>query len=911
MDELEVIKKLSHRHLVKYIGSYTDKDYIAYLMFPVADWDLRKYLTRPKATDEASRMNIQDFYGCLAGAINYIHKQRVRHADITSRNILIKGDRVYLSDFGAARDFSTTGKSTTQHNVPFNIDYVAPEVVRQEERNTKSDMWSLGVVFLEITTVLLGRKLKSFWKHMDDHATNKRHPRSIQANLPAANLWLGKIMSRYAGDSEVNEPIAWVKILLEENQSYRPSSKQLMSHIHSTPSFQRFCCLKCQEDFDKGDYEYDDELEQTPLRPRKERSGTDQLQADAAALLGEKMLPPRPMDEGKMAKIRSWMGSVEDGQGTTFSSSLSQNMPDFAANLAASPPDYDSEYSFISQSSSSRHFDDDEISIDTDGSQHSSRNRSRVEDSDCPYKIRNDTNSSDEDDMQQGSSSPDCIYNIISESSSESDFSNSQSDKSEKLAQYLRDNPSSDLATLAEAPESPLTAPEEAMDSGDSNAEFDVKNEVGPECAETTELAVVLHISSGIASPALVAIDMQVPVSTATEPEETNQEVLSAIPSASEDGLKIATDKSNTVDLEQPSECSQVPDPRSCKVLSQSPTNNSASGIRPDTADTSAPVLALTEDAVSIFDCPGFPSSDLPGQPVESPEPQAPLPCIVWQIEGNQGSEMEVKDHSLHKSAQTPQLMDLEQSVDIKEPSALSDSVEVPEPAAEPSHLLEDTVGHLINNASGHQEDSEAMHELHLEGGVQCQEPTEVSITATVKTRSKNQEPTDVSTEPAIEAHSVDDAKTVKWIEETDEGETSANAPQPTNPEVESPEPVQIEVSNERAASMNTSQLIMVEIITERVDCDATGADKAKAEPALDLQENRPVAKEDGGAQDTLKAPEVPEVKIRKKKRPALKKTQESTRRPSVILADGIGIVAGPQGPQVCHSASMNRHISC
>lgn len=443
VDELEVIKKLSHRHLVKYIGSYTDKDYIAYLMEPIADCDLYNYLGR-KAFDDSRQMNMQDFYGCLAGAINYIHQQRIRHADITSRNILVKSNRVYLSDFGAARDYSITGKSTTQHNVPFNIDYVAPEVVRQEARNRKSDMWSLGVVFLEITTVLRGHRLKSFWRHMEDQAhKTKRHSKSVQANLPAANMWLDKIRSRHNGRLEANEPIAWIKTLLEEDQKNRPSSKQLMSHIHSTPSFQHFCCLTCQDDFDRGDFEYENDSEHIPPKPRKERFGTDEVRASAEAMLINTRTVQTPMTDAKLTTIREWIGLPYEGSENSFIISPTQSTAMFSRDKTGSPPRHGSEYPLDTSSTSSGPSDKDYQSIDTDSSDDSScrsRNDDRGEDSGRGYVIKTDPDSSDDSDMQQEPSSTIRGYHIISESESDSEHSYSGQNQSETFAEYFMSN---------------------------------------------------------------------------------------------------------------------------------------------------------------------------------------------------------------------------------------------------------------------------------------------------------------------------------------------------------------------------------------------------------------------------------------------------------------------------------------
>ncbi|KAF2815723.1 kinase-like protein, partial [Mytilinidion resinicola] len=140
-------------------GSYTDKDYIAYLMEPVAHGNLREFLDdeRPEGIHEPKRMSLRNYFGCLSGAIHYLHHTcKLRHRDLTCQNILVKGDSVYISDFGTAYDHSK-GRSTTQdRNIPRTEFYMAPEVAKRQKRNSASDMWSLGVVFLEMATVLLG-----------------------------------------------------------------------------------------------------------------------------------------------------------------------------------------------------------------------------------------------------------------------------------------------------------------------------------------------------------------------------------------------------------------------------------------------------------------------------------------------------------------------------------------------------------------------------------------------------------------------------------------------------------------------------------------------------------------------------------------------------------------------------------
>ncbi|KAF2492701.1 kinase-like protein, partial [Lophium mytilinum] len=153
--ELNVLQRVRHKHLVSCVGSYTDLDSFSLILHPVADQVLKDVLMcqdreHPLPTEEISCLGAA--FGCLADAISYLHDHQVRHKDIKPGNVLISGGgRIYLCDFGISRDWSTDGRSTTEGNVfRYTQKYCAPEVIGQGSRNESSDIWSLGTVFLEL-----------------------------------------------------------------------------------------------------------------------------------------------------------------------------------------------------------------------------------------------------------------------------------------------------------------------------------------------------------------------------------------------------------------------------------------------------------------------------------------------------------------------------------------------------------------------------------------------------------------------------------------------------------------------------------------------------------------------------------------------------------------------------------------
>jgi serine/threonine protein kinase len=105
--EIEVLKRLKHRHVVEIVGSYTDAKYISLIMTPVADGDLASYLS---SATPSTYPELRTFFGCLATALEFLHEHNVRHKDIKPRNILVSNGKVLFADFGLSFDYDVFGQ---------------------------------------------------------------------------------------------------------------------------------------------------------------------------------------------------------------------------------------------------------------------------------------------------------------------------------------------------------------------------------------------------------------------------------------------------------------------------------------------------------------------------------------------------------------------------------------------------------------------------------------------------------------------------------------------------------------------------------------------------------------------------------------------------------------------------------
>ncbi|PSN59010.1 kinase-like protein, partial [Corynespora cassiicola Philippines] len=133
----------------------------------------RKRLLRSAAT-VSNHPELRTFFGCLAAALEFLHGQRVRHKDIKPKNILVHRGNILFTDFGLSLDFTDADSSTTISMVNgMTPKYCAPEVAQYEPRNTMSDIWSLGVVFMEMAVVLKGKTIEFMTDFFREHGSQQ------------------------------------------------------------------------------------------------------------------------------------------------------------------------------------------------------------------------------------------------------------------------------------------------------------------------------------------------------------------------------------------------------------------------------------------------------------------------------------------------------------------------------------------------------------------------------------------------------------------------------------------------------------------------------------------------------------------------------------------------------------------
>lgn len=198
-------------------------------------------------TDEESLL--RGFFGCLAGTLDYLHKQKVIHQDIKPQNILIKGHRALLTDFGISRSWEGLTRGTTTADMGRTWVYAAPEVARGGPKNQSADLWSLGCVFLEMCTALKGLSVEQMREYFNDRTENT----SFHDNIDNIAGWMQRLRGAAPrGDDVV---LDWVADMLQADPDSRLTPFEVFSRTVSEFEKSRVlfcgtCCLHGQNSVD-------------------------------------------------------------------------------------------------------------------------------------------------------------------------------------------------------------------------------------------------------------------------------------------------------------------------------------------------------------------------------------------------------------------------------------------------------------------------------------------------------------------------------------------------------------------------------------------------------------------------------------------------------------------------------------
>ena len=189
--ELLLASKISHKNILRIhdLNEFEGTNYIT--MAFIEGQDLNQLL---KEKGPLSLERTLQIIRQLCEALDAAHAEGVVHRDFKPHNVMVgKDDHAYVSDFGLATSLESAQMGMTRTGAVVGTPrYMSPEQVEGKPVDSRSDIYSLGIVFYEMATGQVPFSGESAWQLMYQRVQHT--PRNVKELNPALPDYVAQVI---------------------------------------------------------------------------------------------------------------------------------------------------------------------------------------------------------------------------------------------------------------------------------------------------------------------------------------------------------------------------------------------------------------------------------------------------------------------------------------------------------------------------------------------------------------------------------------------------------------------------------------------------------------------------------------------------------------------------------------------